>query len=64
VSFDIRQATLSDRPAIELLIKASARGLSRDQYSEEQKGAIGTVFGVDTSLIEDGTYFVAKVTAS
>jgi GNAT superfamily N-acetyltransferase len=61
VSFHIRKATLSDRPAIELLIKASARGLSREHYSEEQiEGAIRTVFGVDTSLIEDGTYFVAE----
>jgi len=62
VSFHIRKATLSDRPAIELLIKASARGLSRAEYSDEQiEGAIRTVFGVDTNLIEDGTYLVAEI---
>jgi GNAT superfamily N-acetyltransferase len=56
----IRPATLSDRPAIEQLIAASARGLSRADYSEQQiEGAISTVFGVDTNLILDGTYFVA-----
>jgi GNAT superfamily N-acetyltransferase len=56
----IRKANLSDRPAIERLIIASARGLSRSDYSEQQiEGAIRTVFGVDTNLIIDGTYFVA-----
>jgi N-acetylglutamate synthase-like GNAT family acetyltransferase len=60
MSFTLRKATLDDRPAIEELIKASARGLSRAEYSDEQiEGAIRTVFGVDTNLIEDGTYFVA-----
>jgi GNAT superfamily N-acetyltransferase len=58
--FTLRKATLDDRPAIEQLIKLSARGLSRSEYSDEQiEGAIKTVFGVDTNLIEDGTYFVA-----
>ena len=61
VSFSLRKATLGDRPAIEQLIKASARGLSRAEYSDQQiEGAIRTVFGVDSSLIEDGTYFVAE----
>lgn len=61
MSFTLRKATLDDRPAIEDLIKASARGLSRADYSMEQiEGAIRTVFGVDTNLIEDGTYFVAE----
>jgi GNAT superfamily N-acetyltransferase len=61
MSFALRKATLDDRPAIEELIKASARGLSRAEYSDEQiEGAIRTVFGVDTNLIEDGTYFVAE----
>src|SRR5882762_9439066 len=56
----LRKATLADRPAIEQLIVASARGLSRADYSEQQiEGAIKTVFGVDTNLILDGTYFVA-----
>ncbi|MDX6445518.1 MAG: hypothetical protein QOH71_2592 [Blastocatellia bacterium] len=57
----IRKATLFDRPAITELIKDSARGLSRVDYSDAQiEGAIATVFGVDTNLIIDGTYFVAE----
>jgi N-acetylglutamate synthase-like GNAT family acetyltransferase len=60
MDYTIRKATLSDRPAIAELIAASARGLSREDYSEAQiEGAIRTVFGVDTALILDGTYFVA-----
>jgi GNAT superfamily N-acetyltransferase len=51
---------LDDCAAIAELIQQSARSLSRDDYSEPQiEGAIRTVFGVDTKLILDGTYFVA-----
>ncbi|HEX7174930.1 MAG TPA: GNAT family N-acetyltransferase [Pyrinomonadaceae bacterium] len=57
----IRRATLADRAAIERLIAESARGLSRGDYSERQiEAAVAAVFGVDTSLIIDGTYFVAE----
>lgn len=57
----IRRATLGDREAIEQLIAQSARHLSREHYNDVQiDAAIATVFGVDTDLIEDGTYFVAE----
>lgn len=57
----IRQATLEDREAMQQLIAASARLLSRQHYNDAQiEAAIATVFGVDTTLIEDGTYFVAE----
>lgn len=60
MDYIIRKANLDDREAIELLIAESARGLSREDYSEQQiESAIRTVFGVDTDLIVDGTYFVA-----
>src|SRR5260221_4180923 len=61
MDYIIRKATLSDRAAIAQLIKDSARSLSRADYSDAQiEGAIATVFGVDTNLIIDGTYFVAE----
>lgn len=61
MDYVIRKASLDDREAIELLIAESARGLSREDYSEQQvESAIRTVFGVDTDLIVDGTYFVAE----
>ena len=57
----IRLATLDDRQAISELIAESARQLSREQYSDAQiEAAIATVFGVDSDLIADGTYFVAE----
>ena len=60
MDYIIRKGTLSDRPALSQLIKDSARSLSRADYSDAQiEGAIATVFGVDTNLIIDGTYFVA-----
>jgi len=52
---------MDDREAIKELIAESARHLSRQHYSDKQiETAIATVFGVDTDLIEDGTYFVAE----
>jgi GNAT superfamily N-acetyltransferase len=57
----IRLATESDRPALSELIPASARGLSRGYYSEAQtESAILHVFGTDSALIADGTYFLAE----
>lgn len=59
----LRKATLDDKPAISTLIAESVRGLSRLDYDEEQiERALATsVFGVDTELIVDGTYFVVEV---
>ncbi len=58
----IRPATMSEVPALEELIAASVRGLSVNYYSPAQiESALIHVFGVDTQLIADGTYFVAKL---
>ena len=52
---------MEEREAVKQLIAASARHLSREHYNDLQiETAIVTVFGVDTDLIEDGTYFVAE----
>jgi GNAT superfamily N-acetyltransferase len=60
MGFVIRKATLDDRDAIERLIAESARGLSREDYTDAQiEAALASVFGADTDLILDGTYFVA-----
>ena len=59
----IRLATPTDIPALEPLIVASVRGLqTRDYTAVEIEGALASVFGVDTQLIADGTYFVAQAT--
>lgn len=58
--FTIRYATLEDIPALTALIDLSVRTLQAHDYSITQmEGALGTVFGVDTQLIHDGTYFLA-----
>jgi GNAT superfamily N-acetyltransferase len=52
---------MDERDAIKQLIAESARHLSRQHYNDTQiEAAIATVFGVDTDLIEDGTYLVAE----
>ncbi len=57
----IRKARMEEREAIKHLIADSARYLSRKHYNDLQiETAITTVFGVDTDLIEDGTYLVAE----
>jgi GNAT superfamily N-acetyltransferase len=57
----IRQAVLTDVPALEELIRASVQGLQTADYTPQQREqALELVFGVDTQLIEDGTYFVAE----
>src|SRR4051794_16078635 len=56
----LRRATFEDVAAIRELIALSARELSRGYYDDVQiAAALAHVFGVDTNLIEDGTYFVA-----
>jgi len=55
----IRLATLKDIPELQQLIALSARGLSTGYYTNGQiESAIRYVFGVDTQLITDGTYYI------
>ena len=57
----LRLANYSDIPRIEALIEASVRGLNSKDYTEAQvRSALDHVFGVDTQLIEDQTYYVIE----
>lgn len=59
--FRLRMAILDDVAALNALIHASVRELSRDVYSPQQiESALTYVFGVDTQLVRDGTYFVIE----
>jgi secreted protein with Ig-like and vWFA domain len=61
----IRLAYLEDIPALENLIPESARTLQSNYYTPDQiEGALGTVFGVDTQLIQDQTYFIAEISST
>lgn len=56
-----RPATFQDIPQLNELIADSVRGLSKDYYTSNQiESAIKYIFGVDTQLIKDGTYYVAE----
>jgi GNAT superfamily N-acetyltransferase len=57
----VRQAIPADVPALQDLIRASVLGLQAGEYTPEQREqALELVFGVDSQLVEDGTYFVAE----
>jgi N-acetylglutamate synthase-like GNAT family acetyltransferase len=57
----LRLAVPSDIPTLERLIAESVRTLQAKDYSESQReGALASVFGVDSQLIADQTYFVAE----
>ncbi len=57
----VRRATRADVPQVESLIARSARALSDGYYTSAQvESLLRFVFGTDTQLIDDGTYFVAE----
>ncbi len=59
--FKVRLAVEQDKPALNALIQASGIGLSAGFYSDEQAAAITRdVFGVDSALVADGTYFAIE----
>ncbi|MDB5972664.1 MAG: Acetyltransferase, family [Hydrocarboniphaga sp.] len=52
---------MTDKPMLLELIARSIRQLGAGDYRSEQiEAALKGAFGVDTQLIEDGTYFVAE----
>jgi GNAT superfamily N-acetyltransferase len=62
---NLRVATLEDREALRQLIDRSARELSQGDYRAEQvEAALQGTFGVDSQLIQDGTYFVVEAGAA
>jgi len=57
----IRPAGLAECDAIRSLINTSARTLAAGDYTIEQiEVALQGVWGLDTQLVRDGTYFVAE----
>jgi GNAT superfamily N-acetyltransferase len=61
LSITLRRAARADIPLLAALIKRSAEALIAADYTSSQvAGALGGAFGVDTQLLDDGTYFVAE----
>lgn len=62
MTFCLRKAVARDIPRLREVIEASVRGLQTIDYSAAQiDGALQSVYGVDSQLIADGTYFVAEI---
>jgi len=61
MNISIRLAEVRDVPELSRLIELSVRGLQAGDYSPAQlERALAVVYGVDTRLIADRTYFVAE----
>jgi N-acetylglutamate synthase-like GNAT family acetyltransferase len=57
----LRTATTADIPALHQLIASSVRGLMTSAYTEQQlQAALGLWLGVDSQLVDDGTYFIVE----
>jgi GNAT superfamily N-acetyltransferase len=60
--YQLRKATRADRSTLKQLIARSARTLGARDYRPEQiEAPLRGAFGVDTQLIDDGTYFVVEL---
>ena len=55
-----RPAVLADVPALTELMDAAIAELQRGFLDDEQITASRAIMGIDTQLIEDGTYFVVE----
>lgn len=61
VDYTLRPATPEDVPALRALIARSIHGLGAADYTRAQiEAALRGAFGVDTTLIRDGTLLVAE----
>lgn len=61
----VRVATRGDIEALSALIEASVRGLGPPHYDSRQiESSLRYLFGVDTEMIDDGTYLVAEEDAT
>jgi len=56
-----RLATRDDLPLLTPLVDASIDELQKDYLSEEQIRSGRAIMGLDTQLIDDGTYFVIEI---
>jgi len=61
MQIQLRLAIPEDIPALDQLMRRSVRSLSARYYTERQiELSLIHVFGIDTQIIVDGTYFVAE----
>jgi GNAT superfamily N-acetyltransferase len=58
--FSSRLAVLSDVPAVRALMEAAISELQRAYLDDAQIDSSRAIMGIDTQLIEDGTYYVVE----
>ena len=58
--FTTRLATLQDVAALEAVMDAAISELQREFLSAEQISSSRAIMGIDTHLVEDGTYFLVE----
>jgi GNAT superfamily N-acetyltransferase len=57
----IRPASRADLPVLTRVMDAAIADLQRGFLSEEQIESSRAIMGIDTQLVDDGTYYVAEV---
>ena len=57
---ELRLATMADLPTLRTVMDAAIAELQKGFLSEEQIESSRTIMGLDTQLVEDGTYFVVE----
>ncbi|SCW72929.1 N-acetylglutamate synthase, GNAT family [Rhizobium mongolense subsp. loessense] len=60
IRLDHRLATPADMPALAVLIDAAIGELQKPFLTEEQIASSRAIMGLDTQLIDDGTYFIVE----
>ena len=59
---EVALAQAEDLPSLQQIVAGSVRQLSRGFYHEQQiESALRYVFGIDSTLIADQSYFVARI---
>ena len=57
---ELRLATMADLPRLRAVMDAAIAELQKDFLSEKQIESSRQIMGLDTQLVEDGTYFVVE----
>jgi GNAT superfamily N-acetyltransferase len=60
ISLDHRLATRADLPALATLMNAAITELQKPFLTEDQIVSSRAIMGLDTQLIDDGTYFIVE----
>ncbi|MER9332866.1 GNAT family N-acetyltransferase [Mesorhizobium sp. M0293] len=60
IGLEHRLATRADMPALAVLMNAAIGELQKPFLTEEQIASSRSIMGLDTQLVDDGTYFIVE----